>query len=63
MAQEDYDNLNAELATGERLATELVHHLKRMGNASAASIPITVDGEKYVICIEHSSIGEVKSLN
>jgi hypothetical protein len=51
---EAYEKLDQELATGQRLATELVAHLYRMGGESA-TIPIEFEGRKYVVCIEQSS--------
>jgi hypothetical protein len=39
---------DVELATGERLAAELVGHLHRMG-AGAATIPVLVRGRVYEV--------------
>lgn len=55
MATDPYEDLNRELATGQRLATELVHHLKRMGNAAAGTIPVEVDGRRYLVCVEEAT--------
>jgi hypothetical protein len=43
--------LNEELDEGQKLATALVDHLSRMGNASSALIPVVDRAEEYVVII------------
>lgn len=43
--------LNAEIRRGNDLASQLVDHLRRMGNASSAEIPVTDRGEEYVVSV------------
>ena len=45
------DKLNEERSEGSRLALALVDHLRRMGNAGSAYLPVQDRDQEYVVIV------------
>lgn len=57
-----YVMLNAEHKAGKHAAEAVVRHMNRMG-ASRGTIPVELDGKRYLVCVEEAMVVRVKPIS